>query len=398
MTSTCVALIVAAGRGRRFGEGTPKQYLDIGGRPMLRHALATFAAHVGVNAVRVVIHSDDRELYDIAATGLNLLEPVTGGPTRQDSVRLGLESLAGSGYDTVLIHDGARPFVNYGTITRVITALVKSPGALAALPIYDTIKRAMADPVTRVLSTVEQTNLWQAQTPQGFHFSDILAAHRAAAGHSLTDDAAVAERAGLLVQLVEGSRENFKITTAADLSRARRRHYEAPATVRIGSGFDVHAFGATGTSICLCGIHIPHDRTLVGHSDADVALHALTDALLGAVAAGDIGRFFPDSDLQWRGRESAFFVRHAVSLVRALGGEVIAVDITIFCESPKVGPYRLAMGTRLAEILDIAVERVSLKATTTEGLGFAGRREGIVAHATVTVHISPSVPFSGMRC
>lgn len=391
--STCVALIVAAGRGRRFGEGTPKQYLDIGGRPMLRHALATFAAHVGVNAVRVVIHSDDRELYDIAATGLNLLEPVTGGPTRQESVRLGLESLAGSAYDTVLIHDAARPFVEAGTITRVITALVKSPGALAALPVHDTIKRARAvsDPVTCVASTVERTNLWQAQTPQGFHFSDILAAHRAAAGESLTDDAAVAERAGLLVQLVEGSRENCKITTAADLYRARRRQSEAHAAVRIGSGFDVHAFGSTGTGICLCGIPIPHDRTLVGHSDADVALHALTDALLGAVAAGDIGRFFPDYDPQWRGRESAFFVRHAVSLVHALGGEVMAVDITIFCESPKVGPYRLAMVTRLAEILDIAVERVSLKATTTEGLGFAGRREGIVAHATVTVQISPPV-------
>ena len=383
---SCVALIVAAGRGRRFGDGTPKQYLDLGGRPVLQHALATFAVHIGVDAVRVVIHAEDRELYDIAATGLNLLEPVTGGSTRQESVRLGLESLAASAYDTVLIHDGARPFVDAGTITRVINALAQSPGAIAALPVNDTLKMAVAGSVMRVASTVERTNLWQAQTPQGFHFSEILAAHRVATGNALTDDAAVAERAGLLVQLVEGSRDNVKITTVADLSHARRRYeYEAPATVRIGSGFDVHAFGVTGTAIWLCGIQIPHDRMLAGHSDADVALHALTDALLGAVAAGDIGLLFPDSDLQWRGRASSFFVRHAVSLVRALGGAVMAVDLTIFCELPKVGPYRLAMITRLAEILDIALERVSLKATTTEGLGFTGRREGIAAHATVTV-------------
>ncbi|VBB68638.1 2-C-methyl-D-erythritol 4-phosphate cytidylyltransferase / 2-C-methyl-D- erythritol 2,4-cyclodiphosphate synthase [invertebrate metagenome] len=388
--STRVALIMAAGRGCRFGDETPKQYLELGGRPVLRHALATFAAHVGIDAVQAVIHSDDRELYESAALGLKLLEPVIGGPTRQESVRLGLESLESSAsYDQVLIHDGARPFVDANTITRVIMALAESPGAIAALPVHDTIKLAAVNgPVSYIATTVERIGLWQAQTPQGFRFADILTAHRAAASHVLTDDAAVAEQAGLLVQLVEGSQNNFKITTAADLRRARRR-YDVPAEVRMGSGFDVHAFGLAGRAIGLCGVQVPHDRILVGHSDADVALHALTDALLGAVAAGDIGQHFPESEQQWQGVASVLFVRHAASLVRALGGEVMAVDITIFCEHPKVGPHRLAMVTRLAEILDIACERVSVKATTTEGLGFTGRHEGIAAHAIATVRIQP---------
>ncbi|KAF0143147.1 MAG: 2-C-methyl-D-erythritol 4-phosphate cytidylyltransferase [Rhodospirillaceae bacterium] len=383
----CVALIVSAGRGQRFGGETPKQYLDLGGRPVLRHTLATFAAHAGIDVVRAVIHPDDRALYDTAARDLKLLEPVVGGLTRQDSVRLGLESLHQDGLacERVLIHDGARPFIDAGTITRVILALTASPGAIAAIPVNDTIKRAATGSV--ITATMERTGLWRAQTPQGFRFAEILAAYQALAGQVLTDDAAVAEAAGVPVQLVPGNEANIKITTVADLRRAARR-YEAPAEIRVGSGFDVHAFGP-GDGVWLCGIRVPHDHALIGHSDADIALHALTDALLGTVAAGDIGQHFPPSDPRWRGAASDVFVRHAASLVRALGGEIVAVDTTILCERPKIGPHRLAMAARLAESLDVAFERISIKATTTEGLGFTGRREGMAVHATATIRIHP---------
>ncbi|KAF0112658.1 MAG: 2-C-methyl-D-erythritol 4-phosphate cytidylyltransferase [Rhodospirillaceae bacterium] len=388
---SCVALIVAAGRGRRFGGEMPKQYLDLGGRPVLRHALATFAAHPGVDAVRAVIHPDDREAYDTAAADLPLLAPVAGGPSRQDSVRLGLESLAGEessiACDRVLIHDGARPLVDAGTITRVILALDHAPGAIAALPLNDTLKRAT--PEGTIAATVERAGLWRAQTPQGFHFTEILAAHRAASGHELghelTDDAAVAELAGLPVRLVAGNADNIKITTITDLHRAARR-YDAPSEMRVGSGFDVHAFGP-GDGVWLCGIRIPHDHSLMGHSDADVALHAVTDALLGAIGAGDIGRHFPPSDPRWKGASSDVFVRHAVHLVRALGAEIVSVDVTIVCERPRIAPHRLVLITHLSEMLGLAFDRVSIKATTTEGLGFTGRREGLAAQATVTIRI-----------
>ncbi|MBF0093715.1 MAG: bifunctional 2-C-methyl-D-erythritol 4-phosphate cytidylyltransferase/2-C-methyl-D-erythritol 2,4-cyclodiphosphate synthase [Alphaproteobacteria bacterium] len=385
----CVALVVAAGRGRRFGGETPKQYLDLGGRPVLRHSLATFATHPGVDSVRAVIHPDDRGLYDLAAEGLGLLEPVPGGASRQDSVRLGLESLDGEGVrpDLVLIHDGARPFIDRAAIGRVIAALDTVPGAIAAVPVIDTIKsagkRAGGDSGTLVEATIDRAGLWRAQTPQGFRFTDILAAHRAAAGEELTDDAAVAERAGMSVSLVMGSEDNVKITTAADLARASRRFEGYPET-RVGGGFDVHRF-CPGDGVILCGVPVPHTHALSGHSDADVALHALTDALLGAVAAGDIGRHFPPSDSRWRGAPSDIFLRHAAALVRGLGGTITAVDVTLICERPRIGPHRAAMAERVAGILEIAVERVSVKATTTEGLGFTGREEGIAAQATATV-------------
>ncbi|MEO5374907.1 MAG: bifunctional 2-C-methyl-D-erythritol 4-phosphate cytidylyltransferase/2-C-methyl-D-erythritol 2,4-cyclodiphosphate synthase [Alphaproteobacteria bacterium] len=387
--SKCLALVVAAGRGRRFGGETPKQYLDLGGRPVLRHSLATLAAHPDIGAVRAVIHPDDRGLYDAAAQGLALLEPVAGGPGRQDSVRFGLESLAADGIapELVLIHDGARPFVDSGTIGRVVAALAESPGAIAAVPVTDTIKRAGGpeELPPRIDATVDRAGLWRAQTPQGFRYPDILAAHRAAAALDLTDDAAVAERAGLPVTLVMGTEDNVKITTIADLRRAARR-FDLPAETRVGSGFDVHRFGP-GTAVTLCGVLVPHGHGLEGHSDADVALHAVTDALLGAIAAGDIGHHFPPSESRWRGAASEIFVRHAASLVRGLGGEVVAVDLTLICERPKVGPHRGAMIARLAGILEIAPERVSVKATTTEGLGFTGRGEGIAAQATATVRM-----------
>lgn len=375
-----VALVVAAGRGRRFGGDVPKQYQILAGRPVLRHTLARLAANPQVDAVRAVIHPDDQELYAEAAAGLGLLEPVFGGETRQDSVRLGLESLTALDCDVVLIHDGARPFVDGGTIQRVVAAVADHPGAIPAVAVADTLKRG-ADGM--VAGTVDRAQLWRAQTPQGFRFRPLLDAHLAVAGEELTDDAAVAERAGLAVALVAGSEDNFKITTAADLERAGRA-LAGPGETRMATGYDVHRF-APGTGVWLCGVLIPHDFTLEGHSDADVALHAATDALLGAIAAADIGRHFPPSDPKWKGASSDRFLAHAGSLVAGLGGRVVHLDITVICERPKVGPHRAAMQARVAEILGLTHDRVSVKATTTEGLGFTGRREGIAAQAAATV-------------
>ncbi len=378
----CVALVVAAGRGRRFGGDLPKQYIDLAGRPVLRHSLATFAAHPQVDAVRVVIHPDDRPPYEGAAAGLGLLEPVPGGAERQDSVRLGLLSLAELAPDVVLIHDGARPFADAGLIGRVIAALDQHPAAVPALPVSDTLKRGDGGTIT---GTVDRSGLWRAQTPQGFRFDAILAAHQAVVGQELTDDAAVAERAGLTVALVAGSEDNVKVTTAADIERALRQ-FPAGGELRVGSGYDVHRF-APGTGVWLCGVLVPHDSGLEGHSDADVAMHALTDALLGAIAAGDIGRHFPPSDARWKGASSDIFLRHSANLVRGLGGAIVNVDVTIVCERPKIGAHRGAMAARLAEILDIDQGRVGIKATTTEGLGFTGRREGIAAQAVAMVRL-----------
>lgn len=375
-----VALVVAAGRGRRFGGDLPKQYHDLAGRMVLRHTLAAFATNPEVDAVRAVIHPDDRQLYDIAAAGLPILEPVSGGASRQDSVRLGLESLCDLGAAKVLIHDGARPFIDAGTIGRVVAALDRHPAALPVVPVADTLKKGRDG---FVADTVDRDQLFRAQTPQGFRFAEIMAAHRAAAGEELTDDAAVAERAGLAVALVAGIEDNVKLTTAADLERARRL-FEGPGEVRTASGYDVHCF-EDGDGCWLCGVLVPHDRKLKGHSDADVALHALTDAILGAIAAGDIGHHFPPSDLQWKGAESHRFLSHAAALVAAKGGRIVNVDVTIVCERPKVGPHRAAMTARLAEILGISQDRVSVKATTTEGLGFTGRKEGIAAQAMASV-------------
>ena len=374
------ALIVAAGRGHRLGGALPKQYLPLAGRPVLRHSLETFIRHPAIDAVRVVIHRDDLELYEQAARGLDLLPPVEGGATRQDSVRLGLESLGEVRPARVLIHDAARPFADAGLIQRMVDALAATPGAIPALPVADTIKRGVEG---LVVETVDRHALWRAQTPQAFRYAEILAAHRAAAGRDLTDDAAVAEAAGLAVGLVQGAEENFKVTTEADLSRAERLLAPA-ADIRCGNGYDVHRFGP-GNQVMLCGIAVPHDQGLEGHSDADVGLHALTDAILGAIGAGDIGQHFPPSDPRWRSADSSRFLAHAASLLAERGGRLLSLDITVICERPKVGPYRAAMVARIAEILDLEPSRVSVKATTTEGLGFTGRREGIAAQATATV-------------
>ncbi|TWA74311.1 2-C-methyl-D-erythritol 2,4-cyclodiphosphate synthase [Azospirillum brasilense] len=381
--SSCVALIVAAGTGQRFGAERPKQYLDLAGQPVLRRTVEAFRRHPKVSAVRVVINPAFRDLYDAAVAGLDLPEPVAGGASRQDSVRNGLEALAESAPDRVLIHDAARPLIDSATIDAVIAALDTHPAALAAVPVADTLKRGEAG---LVAGTVDRGGLWRAQTPQGFRFNDILAAHRAAAGLELTDDAAVAERAGLPVALVPAREENFKVTTPDDLTRAARALDSALSDIRTGSGFDVHRF-ADGDHVTLCGVRVPHTQRLDGHSDADVGLHALTDAILGALCAGDIGSHFPPSDPQWRGADSALFLKHAAELVTARGGRIAHVDVTIICERPKVGPHREAMTARIAEILGMPVDRVSVKATTTERLGFTGRGEGIAAQAMATVRL-----------
>jgi len=381
--SSCIALVVAAGRGTRIGGPLPKQYLALAGEPLLRHTLRALARHPRLSGVRAVIHPADRALYDECARGLDLLPPVPGGAQRQDSVRLGLESLAERGPDWVAIHDGARPFVEEALVDRVLHALERSPGAIPALPVADTMKRGRDG---RIVETVDRRHLWRAQTPQAFHYRAILKAHRAAAGLELSDDAAVAERAGLAVTLVAGSEENFKVTTSDDLARAERALVSALGDIRTGQGYDVHQLGP-GDHVWLCGIRVPHTRALVGHSDADVGLHAITDAVLGALGAGDIGQHFPPSDPQWRGASSDRFLRHAAGLVAARGGRIAHVDVTLICERPKVSPHRDAMVARIAEILGLDRDRVSVKATTTEKLGFTGREEGIAAQAVATIRL-----------
>lgn len=373
-----VALVVAAGRGRRFGPGAPKQYRILGGRTVLERSLRVFLEHPAIDRVQAVIHRDDRALYDDATAGLDLPEPAFGGPTRQSSVRLGLEALAARPPRRVAIHDAARPLVDADAVSRALAALDSHAGAVAATPVRDTLKRLAGK---TVVETVPRESLWRARTPQAFRFADILAAHRAVTEADLPDDAAVAERAGLSVTAVECAADNLKIATEEDLALAERL---LPRTLRVGSGFDVHRFGP-GDGVTLCGVTIPHDRRLVGHSDADVALHAVADALLGAVAAGDIGALFPSGDPRWAGRDSAFFLRRSCEAVADASGRVLHVDLTLICERPRLAPYRAAMRERLAALLRLPDSAVSVKATTTDGLGFAGRIEGIAAQATATV-------------
>jgi 2-C-methyl-D-erythritol 4-phosphate cytidylyltransferase/2-C-methyl-D-erythritol 2,4-cyclodiphosphate synthase len=376
-----VALIMAAGKGERAGGGRPKQYRKIAGQPLLRHTLDRFCHQPGIASVRVIINPDDEALYDAAVEGLPLAPPITGGSSRQESVRLGLEALADEPPDLVLIHDAARPFVDAGTIQAVIAALAEAEGAIAALPMTDSVKLSEGP---NILKGVPRDGLWRALTPQGFHFQSILQAHRKARGLNMTDDASVAEYAGVTMRLVHGNEDNFKITHEADFSRAERLLSGGQKLMRTGMGYDVHRFEA-GDAVILCGVAIPHFRKLAGHSDADVGLHALTDAILGAMALGDIGQHFPPSDPQWKGAPSDIFLKHAGRLVRAAGGEIINLDVTLICEAPRIAPHRTHMQQRIAEILELAPGRVSVKATTTEGLGFAGRGEGIAAQAIATI-------------
>ena len=381
--SLVYALVVAAGQGSRFGAPLPKQYLPLGGANILRHAVAALVEHPRVANVLVAIRPEDRGLFDSSVSGLAVMPPITGGATRQDSVRLGLEALVAFRPHRVLIHDGARPFPDHQLVDRVIDALENVVAAIPCLPLRDTIKRAEDGTIRE---TIDRSALWRAQTPQGFHFDTILAAHRAAIGRELTDDAAVAEAAGLTPAIVDGSEDNLKVTTQEDLAAAERLIAARQGDIRIGQGFDVHPF-VPGDHLWICGVKVPHGMSLAGHSDADVGLHALTDAVLGAIGAGDIGMHFPPSDLRWRGAASDQFLRHAADLVRARGGAVAAVDVTVIGERPKIAPYRAAMVERIAAILGITPDRVSVKATTTEKLGFTGRAEGIAAQAVATVRL-----------
>lgn len=392
--SHCAVLIVAGGSGQRFGAPKPKQYAVAAGAPLLRHTIASFLDHPAVGSVHVTIQPDHRADYDAATAGLNLPEPFFGGPTRQDSVLNGLEGLAAlpNPPDVVLIHDAARPCVAAEIIDGVLAALNENPGAIPALPVVDTLKRGENG---LIVGGQPRDGLWRAQTPQGFHFRAILDAHRRFKGQALTDDAALAQAAGLAVRLVLGREENIKVTTSDDLAAVERAlaPLGGPAAAvlepRVGTGFDVHRFvdhdGFDEHFIMLCGVKVPHVNRLEGHSDADVALHALTDALLGAVADGDIGSHFPPGDPQWRGADSAHFLAHAADIVRQRGGRIVNVDVTIICERPKVGPHRDAMRARVAAILGIGMSRVSVKATTTEKLGFTGRGEGVAAQAVAAV-------------
>ena len=397
---TTAALIVAAGRGHRVGGPVPKQYRPLGGRAVLGHSIGRFAAHPRVDRVRVVIAPADRALYDDAArasggTG-KLLAPVPGGATRQDSARLGLESFADAAPDLVLIHDGARPLVPAAVIDGALDALGRHDGAVAALAVSDSLKRALPDAAAAsavVGASVPRDGLWRAQTPQGFRYPAILDAHRAAAGGALTDDAAVAERMGLSVALSPGDEDNLKITTERDFARAERilaARDERPAAAafdtRVGMGFDVHRFGP-GDHLMLGGVAVPHDHGVVSHSDGDVVLHAVVDAILGALAEGDIGSHFPPSDAAWRDADSTRFVAHALALLAARGGQLRHVDVTLICQRPRIGPHRPAMVARLAAVLGLPPGRIGLKATTTERLGFTGRGEGIAAQAVATVRL-----------
>ena len=395
-----VALVVAAGRGTRAGPGGPKQYRAVAGAQVLRRTLAALAAHPRIGAILTVIHEDDMDAYAACVAGLDapLLPPAIGGAERQDSVRRGLEALEGFPADApVLIHDAARPFVSPLLIDGALDALAEGwDGACPALAVADTLRRGAAASHLSARAAhlsagdiIPRDGLWRAQTPQAFRLGPIRAAHAASAGRALTDDVAVAAAWGLRTALTAGDPANFKLTTPEDLARAEallapQTSSETQMDIRFGTGFDVHAF-AEGDHVTLCGVKIPHPRALSGHSDADVAMHALTDAIFGAIAEGDIGRWFPPSDMQWKGAASDIFLRKAAERVAARGGRIQNVDVTIICERPKIGPHAEAMRATLAEILDLHLDRVSVKATTSEKLGFTGRAEGIAAQAAACV-------------
>src|SRR5262249_19238310 len=392
MTETVAAVIVAAGRGERAGASLPKQYRPLGGEPMIRATLRAFLAHPRIDFVQPVINPNDRDSYQDAIAGLKeLLPPVAGGATRQASVRAGLEALASHSPGLVLIHDAARPFVSAALIDRAIGAGRASGAAVPGVALADTVK-AIDDNAT-VIETLDRSQLRSVQTPQAFTFSLILEAHRraAAARHErFTDDAALAEWAGQRVSVFEGEAANLKLTTADDFARAEMTRLAALSDVRTGNGFDVHAF-AEGDHVMLAGVRIPHSRGVTGHSDADVALHALVDAILGALAEGDIGAHFPPSDPQWKDAASDRFLAFACERVRKRGGMIAHLDVTIVCEAPRISPHRFTMRARIADIASVAIDRVAVKATTSEKLGFAGRGEGIFAMATATIRLPWSV-------
>jgi len=381
------AVVVAAGRGLRAGGDRPKQYRQILGEPVIRPSLATLAGHGGISLVQPVVHPEDAALYQAAVAGLDLLPPVPGGATRQASVRAGLEALVLRRPDLVLVHDAARPFASGALITRAIAAAQASGAAVPAIPVADTVKTV--DAVGAITGTIDRAQLRMVQTPQAFGFAALLDAHRrahAAGRDDFTDDAALAEWAGLRVTTFEGEAKNVKLTTTDDFARAEAAKLAGLSDVRTGFGFDVHQFG-DGDHVMLGGVRIAHQRGLSGHSDADVVLHALVDAILGALADGDIGVHFPPSDPQWRGASSDRFFAFAVDRLRARGGRIAHLDVTVVCEAPRVGPHRDAIRARIAQIAGVPLERVGVKATTSEKMGFTGRGEGMAAFANATVRL-----------
>ncbi|WP_338723705.1 bifunctional 2-C-methyl-D-erythritol 4-phosphate cytidylyltransferase/2-C-methyl-D-erythritol 2,4-cyclodiphosphate synthase [Devosia sp. XK-2] len=384
-------IIVAAGKGERAGtngDRVPKQYRPVGGEPVLSRTIRAFLAVDAISHVVTVIHPDHAQLYDgLALADARLLPPVSGAQSRQGSVLAGLKALAPLRPALVLIQDAARPFVSPALIHTVIAALAQHEGALPTLPVTDTIKRSLGDGL--VAATEDRRQLFAAQTPQGFRFGQIFSAHMRAETirRDFTDDAEIAEWAGLSVAMVEGERDNIKITHPEDFSRAERILMANHGTeTRIGTGYDVHPF-APGDAVWLCGVKIPHKAKLQGHSDADVALHALTDAILGAIGEGDIGTHFPPSDMQWKGAASGVFLRHAGELVKQRGGRIVNLDVTIVAEAPRIAAHVPAMCAAIAETLGISAARVAVKATTNEKLGFIGREEGIVSMASASVEL-----------
>jgi len=383
VTKTAV-IIVAAGRGVRAGEGVPKQYRSLGGKPLLRRTIEAIQKSMPLTSIQVVIGPEDETAYNRAIEGITLLEPVTGGATRQISVFNGLKAVEAFSPDFVLIHDAARPFVSE-TITKNVTAALRqgAKAVVPAVPIVDTLCRVDGKYID---GPVDRTNLFSLQTPQGFNFKDLLAAHSAENTNDFTDDGTIMEAAGHVVEICEGEASNFKLTSPSDFEKAEVQLMQKFGDIRNGSGFDVHRFEA-GDFIWLCGVKIPFTKGLKGHSDADVGLHALTDALLASVAAGDIGTHFPPSEAKWRGATSDIFIAKAVKIICEMGGVVANVTVCLICEEPKIGPYNAAMRDRISKLLGVSADRVSIQATTTEELGFTGRKEGIAAQATATIRL-----------
>jgi 2-C-methyl-D-erythritol 4-phosphate cytidylyltransferase/2-C-methyl-D-erythritol 2,4-cyclodiphosphate synthase len=381
------AILVAAGRGLRAGAGGPKQYRSIGGQTVIFRAMEPFCRHPQVSAVQPVLNPDDIAMFNDAVQGLQHAPAAKGGATRQASVHAGLEALAPLKPDVVLIHDAARPFVSAALISRAIKAASTAGAAIPAIPVADTIK--LVDASGNIEATPERARLRIAQTPQAFRFDVILEAHRRAARegrNDFTDDAGLAEWAGLTVATFEGDAANMKLTTPEDFVREEARLASQLGDVRTGTGYDVHAFG-DGNHLMICGVRVPHNRGFLAHSDGDVGLHALVDAILGALADGDIGSHFPPSDPKWKGAASDKFLKYAVDRVTARGGRISNLEVTLICERPKIGPLRDTMRQRIAEITGLNVSRVAVKATTSERLGFTGREEGIAATACTTIRL-----------
>lgn len=386
-TKRTAAIIVAAGRGLRAGTGGPKQYRSIGGKTVLSRAMEPFCRHPEIVAVQPVRNPDDAEMFDQAVNHLTYQTPVNGGATRQASVRAGLEALAAHAPDIVLIHDAARAFVTAEVISRAIDSALVTGAAIPVVPVTDTVKQV--DASGAIVATPDRAQLRIAQTPQAFRFDVILEAHRRAAREGrddFTDDAAIAEWAGLTVTTFEGDAANMKLTTPEDFAREEARLGALLGDIRMGTGYDVHAFG-DGDHLMLCGIRVPFTRGFLAHSDGDVGLHAIVDAILGALADGDIGSHFPPSDPKWKGAASDQFLKYAVDLVAQRGGRIANLEVTMICEAPKIGPLREIMRARIAEITGLPQSRVAVKATTSERLGFTGRQEGIAATAAATIRL-----------